>query len=925
MVLFDKKETAVFALEADCESGIFEIAQKVAKDMKRVCGKEPPIIRVPEENGQQSKKALVLFATVGKSRILEQLTSCGALSLSGISGKREVFGIFLLKGEELADTALSGSCSELLFICGSDKRGTIYGMFHLSERMGVSPLYFWGDAKPVRKEQMMLDPDIEMISKEPSVAYRGFFINDEWPCFGNWTTRRYDGFTAEMYEQVFELLLRLKGNYLWPAMWSSSFALDGPGEESAKLADRYGVIMGNSHHEPCLRAGEEWDIYKGENTPYGCEWNYMTNKAGLLRYWEDGLKRSGAYESIITVGMRGERDSIMEGPDSLAENIEVLKKIITNQKQMIARYGRKNGRVQPMLLAIYKEVEAYYYGDDTTPGLKDWEGLDDVILMFCEDNFGHMRYLPSEKEPHEAGYGMYFHLDYHGEPISYEWINSTPLTAIWEQMTIAYEQGVRKVWMVNVGDLKGNEFPLSYFMELAYDFEAWGSNAPNRTRQFTEQWLRRQFGDQLPKGQITRLTALMTEGILLIAKCRPEALGSDTYGVGKTARHMERRLDILEQQLCGLEQELSSAAKVPFYSMIADPLRMGFNLLRMQICAGFNKHYAAQGKTIANLYEQKVRACITIDRALIARAGERENGKWSGMWDTSHIGFQKWNEDGCRYPVIRHVEPFARPRMVISRMGEAPICQKNYGEPEYLEIDDLAWNEDGEAVIEVANDGTGSFTFDVEPVSGNWFQWEITNRTVIDQEYLYLRRRCAPTEDDSDGRLLLRAGETVIAVHIPAQSTRRKMTILAKDFVRADTRVLTLSDFGKEGSGVKAYPFTAAFRGEEQVNVTYQLSDCADAQYRVTLAFAPSNPISKDHPLYVMLRNRTSGETWKKLRILPEDYCAGDGADPVWADGVLAQQHCISCELRMIRGENELQIGFLDGISVLEKIELELN
>lgn len=923
MELFSEKGTVCFGVERDCESGIFLIAQKVAGDMELVSGSRPDIVFVPDELYQKEAEALVLFATVGRSEVLEQLERQGCVDLSGMREKNEVFACFLFEDAEAAleDTDFKGICRQLLLICGSDKRGTIYGMFHLSELMGVSPLVYWGDAAPEHKSSMSVGQEIEMVSKEPSVRYRGFFINDEWPCFGNWTTSHFGGFTAEMYDHVFELLLRLKGNYLWPAMWSSSFALDGPGEESAKLADQYGVIIGNSHHEPCLRAGEEWDVYRGEHSPYGNAWNYATNKEGLLRYWEDGLKRSGNYESIITVGMRGERDSVMEGADSLADHIEILKDIITNQKELIARYGRKNGVVQPMLLAIYKEVERYYYGDKNTPGLREWEGLEDVILMFCEDNFGHMRYLPTGDEHHTAGYGMYYHLDYHGDPISYEWINSTPLTAIWEQMTIAYEQGVRQVWMVNVGDLKGNEFPLSYFMALAYDYETW--SAPNRTGCFTEQWLRQQFGSQLCDGQLRRLSDILTEGILLIGKRRPEALDAYTYGTGEEAGQMLERLDDLECRLTALETEMPKTAKAAFYSMIADQLRMGFNLIRMQIYAGLNEHYAKQGKTIANRYADDVRRCIRLDRELIENAGARENGKWSGMWNTSHIGFRKWNEDGCRYPLIHEIEPFARPRMVVSRRGENGVYQKNYGTPDCLEIRDLVWKEDGEVVIEIANDGIGSFSFQIEAQESDWFTWEVTNRTVTDQEYLYLHRKATIPSDLRDGKLLLRSGDTVVVIQVRGVRERQKITIPARDYAWADERILTLSDFGKEESAVKAYPFIARFSEDERLSVVYRIGDCEDGEYRLTLFFAPSNPIHPDIVPEILVRNRTVTQRWSRISVFPENYRAGDAKDLIWVNGVITQQHKTVMRIQMQKGINELEICFTDGISVFEKMELE--
>ena len=233
------------------------------------------------------------------------------------------------------------------------------------------------------------------------------------------------------------------------------------GEENARLADCYGIVMSNSHHEPCLRHSEEWDLVRGEDSVYGNEWSYLTNREGLIRYWRDGLLRSGKYENIITIGMRGERDSLMLGEDaSLEQNISLLKEIITEQRKLIRECVGEN---EPEMLALYKEVEAYYYGDETTPGLKDWDGLDGVTLMLCEDNYGNMRTLPTEEmRSHRGGFGMYYHFDYHGSPVSYEWVNSSYLPKIWDQMTMAYDFGVRDIWIVNVGDLKFQEYPLSF-------------------------------------------------------------------------------------------------------------------------------------------------------------------------------------------------------------------------------------------------------------------------------------------------------------------------------------------------------------------------------------------------------------------------------------------------------------------------------
>ena len=938
MCLFDEKNMVTFLVERECGPGILAIAEKVAGDMEMVSGRKPCLADSP----QKVRESIVLFGEIGKSPLISELEKAGCFSIDEVAGKNEVYGIRLLTGETaFCGTSLEGRCRNALVIYGSDRRGTIYGMFHLSELLGVSPLYFWGDALPPRKKSMELFSSVEMVSREPSVRYRGFFINDEWPCFGAWTFHHYGGFTAQMYDRVFELLLRLKGNYLWPAMWTSSFALDGPGEESAKLADMYGVIMGNSHHEPCLRAGEEWDIYRGEDNSYGNEWNYVTNKKGLLRYWEDGLKRSGKYENIITIGMRGERDSVMEGPQSLAENIEVLKDIIIEQKKLIKVCSEQNGREYPLLLAIYKEVEQYYYGSDEVKGLREWEGLEDVILMFCEDNFGHMRYLPERGKSHRGGYGMYYHLDYHGGPISYEWINSTPLTAVWEQMTIAYEQGIRDVWMVNVGDLKGNEFPLSYFMALAYDYDTWGSAAPNTTGNYTRQWLSLQFGSYVTEKQIERMEKLMTKSLGLIGRRRPEALKSDTYQsvYEHEADKVLRETEQLQTELALLERELSDEAKDGFYSMIYDQFLMGYNLLRMWLYAGKNAHYAQQGKKVANIYADKIMETIEADRRIIEMAANRKNGKWYGMWGGSHIGFLKWNEDGCGYPRRIYVTPFHRPRLVVSKTDAEMVLRKNYGRPDYMEIMDFMYEGICDVWIEIANDGEGSFLCHIEHHECSWLSFEMSSEEVEEQEFLHIicHRDKLPKQEEvctvgiTDGdtvvELLIHGRQSILPEIIENLPPRTyfeydgRISILARHFGRKTGNLLVLEDFGLCGSGVKAFPFHTAFEDDVMPTASYFVF-AGKGRYSLLLYLAPSNAVSPDKRLYLSVRNKTVNEEWEKLDILPENYRAGEPDSLAWAEGVITQKHVVRTEIFMGERLNEIEVKFHDGISVLQKLVL---
>lgn len=959
MWLFEEEHVSPFLVEPEAYEGVKRIADKVADDVEAVCGKRPIVYT----GVTRPAKQLVLMATAGRSALLDALAARGVIDLSKVQGKREVYGIHLLENanggergnwQEIPEFAQT---EELLIIYGSDKRGTIYGMFHLSEVIGVSPLYFWGDAAPVKRKSIRLNASVETISKEPSVKYRGFFVNDEWPCFGNWAFHHYGGFTAEMYDKVFELLLRLKGNYLWPAMWTSSFALDGPGKKNAELADIYGVIMGNSHHEPALRAGEEWDIYRGEDSIYGNEWNYVTNKEGLLRYWEDGLKRSGEYESIITVGMRGERDSVMEGPQSLEENIEILKDIITNQKKLVEEQVHTDGEAPPLLLAIYKEVEQYFYGKDGVPGLREWEGIEDIIWMFCEDNFGHMRYLPEKEwKVHQGGYGMYFHLDYHGAPVSYEWINSTPLSAIWEQMTLAYEYGIRDVWMVNVGDLKGNEYPLSYFMALAYDFERWGSPAVNTTREFTEQWMRTQFGRDLPGAQCARMMNLLIDATALIGRHRPEALDSKTYHP-----FHEREADRVLMQVKYLQEELEKlASRLPancmsaYYSMIYDPLEMGLNLLEMQIYAGKNSHYAKQGKKLANEYANLVDACIREDKRLIKQATERRNGKWYGMYSGAHVGFVKWNEDGCKYPLRTYVEPFERPRLVVSRADGEAVLVKNYGSCEAFEIYDFMDEGVGELEIELANGGSGSLKCEILAEACEWLAWELPKHEIVCQETLRLRCiRALLPEEEAVCNVRISDGDTEVELHVHGKKNHTagipdgtffprngRIVMLAEHYVKADIYaggeepgMITLSDFGLCGSGIKCKPFTYELEYSDYQKLlsgdnagvclpcaSYSVWVPETGIYVIEVWAAPSNPVNSKRNLQFAVRNVAFDGNWSVVDVLPNDYKAGESFCKAWCAGVVSQIHKTTCRIKLQQGINEIQIGLLDGVLLLEKL-----
>jgi len=915
-----------FIVENEAFEGVKRIAKKVALDFKKVCGADPVFTeKVPLG---ETKPDTVVFATLGKSNFVDTLVRDGKYDSQAISGKREVFNIKFI--------------DKMLLVCGSDKRGTIYGMFALSEYIGVSPLHFWGDIEPARRKDLKIEKDIETVSKEPSVKYRGFFINDEWPCFGTWTCGHFKGFTSEMYDHVFELLLRLKGNYLWPAMWTSSFALDGPGNLNEELANVYGILVGGSHHEPCLRASEEWDKVRGQNSIYGNEWNYYKNKNGLLKYWEDALIRSGKYEKIITIGMRGERDSSMLGDNSsLKENIDLLKDIIKNQRELIKKHVNPNIDEVPQVIALYKEVEEYFYGKEGAEGLKDWDELNGVICMLCEDNFGFMRTLPTaDIRDRKGGFGMYYHFDYHGGPISYEWVMSTSYERTWEQMCMAYDYGIKDIWIVNVGDIKFNEVPLNYFMDLAYDFEKWGTKAPNKIDEYTSLWFNKNF--TTVKKEIREKMADVLHGFLrLNAARRPEALNSDIY---HPCHYLEAdRMLALAEKIDSLNEEIYSSLnkneKDAYYSMIYFPAKSSINLLKMHLYAGKNRHYAGQGKKLANKYADLVTACIEKDRSLKNEFHVFKGGKWSGMELEQHIGFTKWNEDNCRYPVRIQVEPAYKPRLVVSRKDREEIYTKTYGNPMTVIVDDFLFAGNDEVILEIANDGIDKLEFSIEfDKEYPWLDLNTKKGTVEFQEELIIRcnrdkldKQLAEEKarfiiKDKESRVAVEVKAKVINVDLPEKTFLENNNVIAinanhfcgkKDVIKGG--FAELKNYGRTGCGMKVFPVTSDFdEDEEKPSLTYRYLIEKSGDYIVEVWTTPVNSVKNKRPLRCQLET-SKGE--KQIIItVPDDFRAGSPGDERWCQGVLDNIRVTKTAFRFEKGVQEISISALEAGLVLERV-----
>ena len=732
--------------------GIKDVAGWLARDIGNVFGKKPDIISAGCEEilsdsddiakarvGVLSGTIPIICASADKGHLAQDLHDRGVIYLDMILGKREcyIFKTVELKG--LSHEAGNGDMVTALVIIGSDKRGTIYGMLHLSELLGVSPLTDWMDIMPLHKDSITITEADDMVSREPSVEYRGFFINDEWPAFGNWCNKRFGGFNAKCYAHVFELLLRLKGNYMWPAMWSSIFPEDGPGLTSAELADRLGVIMGMSHHEPCLRQGEEYKYLRGPESIYGDAWDFRKNKEGITRFWEDGLKRGGHLENVITVGMRGEFDSTVLGKEAtLGDNIELIRDVLKTQNELIRRYVDPDLTKVPRMIALYKEVEAFYYGDETYKGLQGEPELDGVTLMLCDDNFGNLRTVPPvDERDHNGGWGMYYHMDYHGWPISHEWVNSNYLPKIWEQMTAAYEFGIRKLWIVNVGDIYTNEYPLSFFLDLAYDYEKWGATNLNAPAEYTKAFVRTQFPGLTDNSRDT-IAKLLTGYTRIASNRRPEAMNVDVYDpvwYGETQDLLDK-CDEYMKETERLYKELSDitsntydtavitthgvAAKDQptgddaFYELVYYPLMANLNIQKMWSYTGLNHCLAAVSAADAAAdYADKVNECLREDERIVDELHSFHDGMWYGMGMSKHIGFKYWCEEECAYPVLHNTRRPDKPRILTCIKGTDRHTEGNFWTKSNLVLDTFLRPDACDGYLRLYSIGEGTAKYEI--------------------------------------------------------------------------------------------------------------------------------------------------------------------------------------------------------------------
>ncbi|HYM93740.1 MAG TPA: glycosyl hydrolase 115 family protein, partial [Chitinophagaceae bacterium] len=650
-IVTEKNEPGTFALVSGiqpatiyADANDYWLIEKVSgflqNDIQMVTGQKPELVNVLHG----LSKNVIIIGSLDKSLLIKKLIDEKKLNVAGIKGKWDAYEIQTIKNP-------FKGIQNALVITGSNKRGVAYGVFELSKQLGVSPWYWWADV-PVKKKLTIYIKSGVLITDAPKVKYRGIFINDEAPAFSGWTKEKFGGVNHNVYEKMFELILRLKGNYLWPAMWGNAFNDDDT--LNPILADKYGIVMGTSHHEPMLRAQQEWKRYgKGP-------WDYTKNDSVLRAFWKKGIENMGSHESIVTIGMRGDGDK----PMTQGTAISLLEKIVADQRKIIQDVTHKPASQTPQLWALYKEVQDYYDKGMRVPN--------DVTLLLCDDNWGNIRKLPKlTDKPRSGGYGIYYHFDYVGGPRNYKWINTNNIARVWEQMHLAYEYNVRQIWIVNVGDLKPMEFPISFFLDYAWDPDKW--NEDNLENYYT-QWAARQFGNTYAK----ETGVIMEKYAQYISRRKPELLDANTYSLtnyNEWERVMSEWKGLFNKAL-KIDRELPDEYKDAFFELVLHPIEASENLHALYLAAAKNKWYADQKNTKANAYADTVKLLFAKDSALSYYYNHViVGGKWDHMMDQTHIGYTYWQQPPVnRMPKVQYVtdtassentrEPLALPHKV---------------------------------------------------------------------------------------------------------------------------------------------------------------------------------------------------------------------------------------------------------------------
>ena len=604
-IVIDKKDAKVVEISSNI----------VAGDVEKITGKS---IRISNSLAPN----IILAGTIGKNIWIDKLIVSNKIDVSSLKNKWETYSIQVVKNP-------FKGVKQALVIVGSDRRGTAYGLLEISRMMGVSPWEWWADVTPEKQTEIVIAIE-NKVSQGPSVKYRGVFLNDEDWGLQRWAALNFEPETGDIgpktYAKVFELLLRLRANTIWPAMHSSTKPFYSY-PKNKLVADDYAIVIGTSHAEPMLsNINTEW------NHKTMGEYRYDTNSGVIKNLFSKRVNEAAKFENIYTTGMRGEHDSPMiVGEDDTDQQVKLLENIISDQRAILKKETKKNPNTIPQAFIPYKEVLTYYQ-----------EGLqlpEDITLVWTDDNYGYMRHFSNPTEQtRSGGAGVYYHTSYWGRPHDYLWLNSTNPVLMWEEMAKAYEFQSRDLWILNCGDIKPHEYNIELFLDMAWNMDVFEKS--NSVKKHMNAWAAREFG----KEQVTTITDLMFENNRLAFMRRPEFMAwSQVEPVSKSRTteltqfhygdEVNTRINAyqtLENAVENLYKTISTNRKDAFYQLVYYPIIGASEINKKWLYNFKNQFEAKQGKLSSNYYGKlSADAYDRIQKETHYYNENLQNGKWN--------------------------------------------------------------------------------------------------------------------------------------------------------------------------------------------------------------------------------------------------------------------------------------------------------
>jgi hypothetical protein len=892
-------------------------ANLLADDIERISGYRPMVSAdISRANGN-----VIVVGSI-TSKTLDQFRS--KINLDSLKGKWESYGFRILKSP-------SKKIKNALLITGSDFRGTAYGVFSLSARLGVSPWYWWADVVPVQRKSLSVNMN-DFTSEPPSVKYRGIFLNDEDWGLQPWAAKTFEPETKDIgpktYGKIFELLLRLKANTIWPAMHHCTKAFYSiPGNK--EMAAKYQIFIGTSHAEPMLRNNVgEW------NQKLFGEYNYATNSKVVKEYWQNRIKELDSDDNyIVTVGMRGIHDSGMQGNFTKEEKVNLLQTIITDQRKMLGAILKKDATTIPQAFVPYKEVLEVYSDGAKVP--------DDVTLVWPDDNQAYIRQLSDANErKRSGGAGVYYHISYWGRPHDFLWLESVPVSLIWEEMNKAYQTNAKDIWIANVGDIKPIEVGMNFFLDMAWNQKQF---SPENISSYYTRFAGEQFGEAYGK----EIGDILTSYFQLAFSRKPEHMGwSQIYpntpikdpelSLFNYGDEVQNRIDAytkLEEQVTIMQNKLPEHLKNAFFQLVGYKV-LGASYMNKKILYSYKSRvYASQGRVSANLYAEKAKRAFEDINKITEEYNRLNNGKWMYM-----MTYNPRNLPVFGMPEVGHVEPNQQSAAGIAIEGlSQPVLAGNESPlPTFLSSTSRKY------FIDVFNVGKEKIKW-VAKAKDPWVRLSSVEGETTGDERIWVSVDWSrvPINQTVNSTIEVNVASIIYQVKLTAQRSSSAsddshlfvedngiVSIEAEHFTKSkdvgNNQWKAIQGLGRQNDAMGTFPLTALplnVTSDQAPSLSYDFSTQSNGPAIVRFYVLPSQPINGDYKLRFGL-SVDDGEHVFMNSALKETM---DEHNDEWKINALRASNIIQSKAISLQpGKHQLKITMIDPGVVIDKIEIVL-